>query len=176
MKNYITNTLASCFLILTLFSCNQDQPVTLEAPKMSKAALVQVRAVKKKVAAKAYYYRSLASFVNGTLTSTIMNDYDHDLQQVNLVVLYEANASWAEVFEIEQHTPIADKNIFHKLLQSYQLQIVKQFSIDQNNKGLVLEFTEQFDNPVETARCLSMLEHVLMVNIKEIPNPTQKNK
>lgn len=138
------------------------------APKLDASTLVKTRAVKKKVAAEAYYYRTLASFVNGSITLTIMDDHSNATQQVNLVVLYEANAPWAELLDAGLPQTTGD-NKLNKLLASYELKIVKQFSIDSNNKGLVLESSKELNDPVETARRLSLIEHVLMVNIKEIP-------
>ena len=171
MKATIQNILTTCLLLSTLYSCSPDQPSILNAPKIDEAALRETRAVKKKVAAEAYYYRTLASFVNGSLTLTIMDEPEYNVQQVNLVVLYEASAPWAELLDAGLPQVTGNNNL-NDLLQSYDLQIVKQFTIDRNNKGLVLESSEKLYDPVETARRLSLIEHVLMVNIKEIPSNT----
>ncbi len=168
MNTTLHYTLASCFFLLLLCSCTNQQPSILEAPKLEASFLTKTRAAKKKVTAEAYYYRTLASFVNGSVTSTIIDEHPHAIQQVNLVLLYEAGAPWAELLEAGLPQATGNSNL-NELLQSYQLEIVKQFSIDLNNKGLVLQASESLNDPVETARRLSLIEHVLMVNIKEIP-------
>lgn len=165
MKAITYYLLAGCFIGL-LSSCSENVS-TLKAPKLEDSAFTSTRAVKKKVAAKAYYYRTLLSVVNGSITSTAVDDNTPNTGDVNLVLLYEANAPWANVFDNADLTDAtADLN---KLLKSHNLQIVKQFSIDHNNMGLVLEPKDPNGDPVEIARNLSMLKHVLVVNIKQVP-------
>jgi hypothetical protein len=56
-------------------------------------------------------------------------------------------------------------------METYQLEIVKQFDLDDDNEGFVLEHIgELLDNPIEMARELSMVDYVFMVHIKEIPS------
>lgn len=164
----ITYHLLTCCCIGLLCSCGQQDVAILEAPTLEKSALNTTRSVKKKVAAEAYYYRTLISLVNGSITSTIVDDGDRNIGDVNLVMLYEANAPWAELLNNTNSKHITDAHL-NELLLSHNLQIVKQFSIDHNNMGLVLESVDPMADPVEIARSLSMVEHVLMVNIKKIP-------
>ncbi|MGH1335840.1 MAG: hypothetical protein ACRBFS_06900 [Aureispira sp.] len=159
-------------ILLTLYACSLNQPTILDSPEIESGAFEETRTIKKKVAAKAYYYRTLASFVNGSLTSTIIDAYQEGNDQVNLVVLYEATASWAEGLHADAPQTTGNEYL-NTLLVEHQLQIVKQFAIDNNNKGLVLEASTQLQDPVETARRLSLIEHVLMVNIKEVPTGNQ---
>ena len=56
------------------------------------------------------------------------------------------------------------------LMDSYELEIVKQFEIDDTNEGFVLEPNTMLENAVETAREISMIEHILMVQVKEVPS------
>lgn len=164
----ITYYLLICCCALLVCSCSQETS-TLSAPKLEESALTTTRAVKKKVAAEAYYYRTLMSLVNGSITSTTVDGSTPTTGAVNLVMLYEANAPWADVFNDTNLGNSTDVNL-NKLLESYNLQIVKQFSIDNNNMGLVLAPKDPNGDPVEIARNLSMVKHVLMVNIKKIPS------
>ena len=167
MKTIIYYLLASCCVWL-LSSCSTEN-TALTPPKLEESILTNTRAVKKKVAAEAYYYRTLISLVNGAVTATVVDDNNPDIGDVNLVLLYEANAPWADFFSNNSNIEEVTNDYLNKLLASHNLQIVKQFSIDNNNMGLVLESTDPTGDPVEIARNLSMLEHVLMVNIKKIP-------
>ena len=151
-----------------MYACRFNQPQGPDSPKIETSAFKETRTIQKKVAAEAYYYRTLASFVNGTLTSNNSDSYKNQNNQVNLVVLYEANAPWAEGLYAEFPQTTGNEQL-HELLATNQLQIIKQFSIDSNNKGLVLESSSLLHDPIEIARRLSLVEHILMVNIKEIP-------
>jgi len=164
----ITYYLLACCCAWLLCSCSSET-ATLKAPKLEDSAFTKTRAVKKKVAAEAYYYRTLISLVNGSITSTIVDDNIPTTGDVNLVMLYEANAPWADVFNNTNLGNTNEVNL-NELLESYNLQIVKQFSIDHNNMGLVLASKDPNGDPVEIARNLSMVKHVLMVNIKKIPS------
>lgn len=160
-------------IFITLYACRFNQPKRLDSPKIETSAFQGTRTTQKKVAAEAYYYRTLASFVNGTLTSDNINSYEDQSNQVNLVVLYEANAPWAEGLYTELPQTTGNEQL-NELLTTNQLKIIKQFSIDSNNKGFVLESSSLLHDPIETARRLSLVEHVLMVNIKEVP-PSDMN-
>ena len=89
-------------------------------------------------------------------------------QNVNLVVLYESNAPWADVFSTGNVSKTGDDK-FNGLMDSYQLVIARQFELDEFNEGLVLEPNADLSNPVEAAREISMIDHVLMVHVKEVP-------
>jgi hypothetical protein len=168
MKITIYYTIIACCTCLLLASCSNKESTIIKAPSLDAAALTNTRAAKKKVAAEAYYYRTLASFVNGSVTISDMDKYAPVVEEVNLVVLYEATAPWAELLEAGLPQATGNSHL-NGLIESYQLEIIKQFSIDQNNKGLVLQAAESLNDPIETARRLSLIEHVLMVNIKEVP-------
>jgi len=122
-----------------------------------------------KVASKAYYYNSVASFVNGNSKMDLNDIVDLEGTQVNFVVLYEASAPWAETFNSGKYDITGDDKL-NNLMETYQLEIVKQFDIDEDNEGFVLEHIgELLDNPIEMARKLSTVDYVYMVHVKEIP-------
>ncbi len=136
----------------------------------SRKDLFQTRAAKPKstVAANAYYYRTLGSFVKGATTQ-----YDEVLKKaghksVNLVLLYNAKAPWIKMVDGVQQQTVSNEE-FNAILEAYQLQITQHFAIDKKNKGLVLKPIAQLDDPIEPARLLSLVDHVLLVNIKEVP-------
>jgi hypothetical protein len=123
-----------------------------------------------KIASKAYFYNSLASFANGESKMDLNDLSDLEGTQVNFVVLYEASAPWAETFNSGKYDTTGDDKL-NELMETYQLEIVKQFDLDDDNEGFVLEHIgELLDNPIEMARELSMVDYVFMVHIKEIPS------
>jgi len=86
-------------------------------------------------------------------------------------VLYETNAPWAEIFNSGKFEITGDDHL-NGLMESYNLQIIQQFAIDDANEGIVMQPTVILDDPVEAAREISMVDHVLMVHVKEIPAST----
>jgi hypothetical protein len=120
------------------------------------------------VSSKSYYYNSLASFENGKADVDLNSLADIQGKQVKLVVLYESDAPWAEVFNTGRYT-VTGNETFNELMESYDLSIVEQFEIDDENEGIVLETDVLLDAPIEVARKISHIDYVLIVQIKEIP-------
>lgn len=168
----LKNFLQYSFLIMLatmVASCSSDQTdtTTANATDVENTEL-GTRSVASKIEAKAYYFKSLAEFKYGHATLDLKNLADLQGKQVNLVVLYEASAPWASVFATGKFDQTGNDNL-NGLMASYDLSIVKQFAIDDENEGFVLEPNATLDNPIEAARELSLVENVLMVQIKEVP-------
>jgi hypothetical protein len=118
------------------------------------------------------YYRSLASaqnalatFQEGKSAKDIKLGSIED-KNVNLVVLYDASIAWAAVFNSGDVKKTGDEG-FNSLLGKFNLAIVKQFELDSENEGLVLEPNAKMADPVQAAREISMIDGVLMVHVKE---------
>lgn len=165
---------------LILISCtnNEAADTTTTTTAKSDSSITDTissgtRTVKKKIAAESYYYKNLVTFEKGK-TSTKLEELANLVDtKVNLVVLYEADAPWAQIFNSGAFE-ITGNDQMNTLMESYNLQIIQQFAIDDSNEGIVMEPTLMLKNPIETAREVSMVEHVLMVHIKEVPSDTSK--
>ena len=162
-------------LSIMVVSCSSDQTETANANTTDvESTEINTRSASSKIAAKAYYFNSLATFKEGYADVDITTLATLEGKKVNLVVLYEADASWAEIFNSGRYDQTGD-DTFNGLMASYELDIVQQFAIDEDNEGLVLEPNAMLDNPVEAARELSLIENVLMVQIKEVPQEEDVN-
>lgn len=175
LSNFITVGFITLILLSLVASCtnetttgNHDETITAADSTIQDSTQLKTRALKKKISTKAYYYKSLAAFANGKATINLSDLASLEGKQINLVVLYESDAPWADVFSSGKFE-ITGNDLLNGLMDSYALQIVKQFSIDEANEGIVMEAKDKLDNPIETARELSIVEHVLMVHVKEIP-------
>jgi hypothetical protein len=156
-------------------SCSSDQTETADATTTDvESTEINTRSASSKVSAKAYHYTSLATFKEGSADVELAQLAALEGKQVNLVVLYEADAPWAEIFNTGRYEETGD-DTFNGLMASYELDIVQQFAIDEDNEGLVLEPSQLLKNPVEAARELSLIEDVLMVQIKEVPQEEDLN-
>jgi|GEM_PF-6392440 len=127
----------------------------------------------KKIKAKAYYYPSLVAFEKGKsqedLSLTLLNKVNEmEQKEYNYVVLYDAATSWAEVFGTGDYSQTGNDQ-FNELLASHNLLIVQQFEVDDMSEGLVLAPNATVDSPVEVARELSLIQDVMMVQLKEVP-------
>lgn len=162
-------------LSIMAVSCSSDKTETADAKTTDvESTELNTRGMASKVSAKAYYYKSLASFAHGQAKLDIKDLASLEGKKVNLVVLYEADAPWAETFNSGKYNKTGNDNL-NGLMESYELEIVKQFAIDEDNEGLVLEPNASLENPVETARELSMVDNVLMVHVKEVPQEEEEN-
>jgi len=174
LKKFLQFSLILAVASLFAVSCASDQQGTTTTADASETAVEEstddfaTRSLSKKVESKAYYYKSLAKFAKGEAKMDLANLADLQGKQVNFVVLYESMAPWAEVFNTGKFNKTGDDTL-NGLMDSYELDIVKQFAIDDENEGFVLEPNNILDNAVETARELSMVDHVLMVHVKEVP-------
>jgi hypothetical protein len=171
--------LSGIFLIsLLLVSCsNNSTPDTeLVAPPTTTEveSSVNTRGTQQQVAIKAYHYKTLASFKKGEAEISIQDLASLSGKQINLVVLYEAVAPWAEGFNEGDYSTTGNDHL-NGLMETYNLEIIKQFAIDGDNEGLVLEPNAPLSEPIEAAKDLSMVEHVLMVEVKEVPEEEMNN-
>jgi hypothetical protein len=122
----------------------------------------------KKVSSKSYYYNSLVTFKNGKPDIELNNLKAIQDKKVNLVVIYDTDATWAEVFNTGKYTATGNV-LFNNLLESYKLSIIEQFEINDENEGIVLEADVLLDTYIKAAQKISLIDYVLMVEIKEIP-------
>lgn len=181
-KTLLVSSFFASFLSLVIFSCSNNEKTDADTNTTSTVQVdssvvdtisSNTRTVKKKIAAESYYYKTLVTFEKGKTTFELDDLPDWTNKKVNLVVLYEANAPWAEIFH-SGTLEITGNDQMNTLMDSYSLQIIKQFNIDDSNEGIVMEPTLMLANPIETAREVSMVDHVLMVNIKEVPTVKSK--
>ena len=177
IKNLLAFSLFTSFLALIVISCTNDKTsdTTTDMVKIDSSSTrilsLGTRTIKKSIAAKSYYYKNLATFEKGK-TAFKLEDFANLInKEISLVVLYEAHAPWAEVFKSGEFEITGDDQM-NGLMESYNLQIIKQFAIDDSNEGIVMVPKSPLENPIETARKISMVDHVLMVHIKEVPTPT----
>jgi hypothetical protein len=156
-------------------SCSSDQTATADANTTDvESTEINTRSAANKISAKAYYYTDLATFKEGFADTELTTLAKLEGKNVNLVVLYEADAPWAEVFNTGRYEETGN-DTFNGLMESYSLEIVQQFAIDEDNEGLVLEPNALLESPVEAARELSLVKNVLMVQIKEVPQEEDLN-
>lgn len=157
-------------------SCSSDQTATADANTTDvESTEINTRSAANKVAAKAYHYNNLATFKAGFADKELETLATLDGKNVNLVVLYESDAPWAEIFKTGRYNETGN-DAFNSLMASYELDIVQQFAIDEDIEGLVLEPNALLENPVEAARELSLIdEDILMVQIKEVPQEEDIN-
>ena len=161
-----------CFLATLSFAvvaCTSDDTETSTVDSSDiESTEISTRGLASKVQAKAYYFKSLASFEDGASKMSLDDLATLEGKEVNFVVLYDASAPWAKVFSTGKYTSTGN-DILNGLMESYELEIVNQFDIDEENEGFVLEPLKKLDNPLETARELSMVDNVFMVQLKEVP-------
>ena len=114
---------------------------------------------------------SLTMSKNGAAFAQRLYDLGGDFEgkAVNLVVLYDTEAPWADVFNSGDVSKTGDDK-FNSLLGMYDLAIIKQFELDEMNEGIVLEPNASISDPVEAAREISMIDYVMMVHVKEVPS------
>lgn len=117
-----------------------------------------------------YQYKSLATFKKGQSSFTLDQMAALAGKQISIVLIYEIEAPWAAAFKEGKLDKTGD-DTFNARLEEYSLKIAKQFPIDEAMDALVLEGKEGLDPKaaVDAARDLSMIDHVAMVEVKEIP-------
>ncbi|MFT5647420.1 MAG: hypothetical protein ACI976_002110 [Aureispira sp.] len=173
IKTLLVFSFFTTFLSLIVISCTNDKtPDTVKVDSSSTPTLsLGTRTVKKNIAAKSYYYKNLVTFEKGATTFELEDWANLINKKISLIVLYEAHAPWAEVFKPGK-LEITGNDQMNGLMESYNLEIIKQFAINDSNEGIVMVPKSILENPIETARKISMVDHVLMVHIKEVPTPT----
>lgn len=159
-----TCLLSISFSLLT--SCNSSPPTTDQTGEES---LPPSGIRGKKISNKIMAYKSLATFNKGETTISLEKLADVDEKKVNLVVLFDVTAPWASSINITEQA--IEEQTINSLIDSYELTMLQQFDLDDESKGLVFDIDNQ-NTPVEAARELSMIEHVLLVHVKEIPQKT----
>lgn len=158
---------AACsFLLIACSSDNTDTSTTNTADVESTE--ISTRGTAARIASKAYHYKSLATFKDGEADVDLASMANLADKQVNLVVLYDANALWAAPFHSGRFETTGDDKL-NSLMKSYKLEIIEQFTIDEDNEGLVFEPNAVLENPTEAARQISLVNDVFMVQIKEVP-------
>jgi len=154
------------FIMLAIFAaCNNNPKIA-----KSEADAVETRGMADSEALAHYKslasaHNALASFQEGKLTKDIKLANLED-KNVNLVVLYDATIPWAAVFNSGNVKKTGDDG-FNTLLGKFNLSIVKQFELDADNEGLVLEPNTKITDAIQAAREISMIDGVLMVHVKE---------
>ncbi|MBL4648126.1 MAG: hypothetical protein JKY03_00215 [Aureispira sp.] len=182
IKKILAFSFFASFLSLIVISCTNKE--TTETTTTTSTVKVDssitdtlssgTRTLKNNIAAKSYYYKNLATFEKGKTTFELEDLANMTNKEISLVVLYEANAPWAEVFKSGIFEITGDDQM-NGLMESYDLEIIKQFAIDGSYEGIVMEPKSILQNPIEAAREVSMVDHVLMVHIKEVPIITNTN-
>lgn len=161
------------FVSLLLSSCensiNSEEKLAAAPAPQEVEAEINTRGNQQQVAIKAYHYKTLAAFKKGQAENISLEALAALAgKQINLVVLYESVAPWAAPFNEGKYETTGNDHL-NGLMEAYNLEIVKQFAIDADNEGLVLESNTALEDPVEAAKELSMIDHVLMVEVKEVP-------
>lgn len=153
-------------LSLVVTSCQNNQ--SNKEVAMDKIDTEQTRSTKHKIMSKAYHYKSLANITKGNTDISFEEFASLGDKNVSFVVLYEASAPWSEIFTTGIYEETGS-DLFNGLIESYALEITDQFAIDDDTEGLVLDPLDTIDNPIEAAREISLIENVLMVQVKEVP-------
>jgi hypothetical protein len=174
IKTVLTFSFFASFLSLIVISCTSTNDETTSTTDI---ATVRINSPIKdtrnanKIAAKSYYYKNLVTLEKGKTTFELDDLANLVNKKVHFVVLYKADAPWAEIFQSGEFEITGDDQM-NGLMAAYDLKIIKRFTIDGSNEGIVMEPKSILENPIEAALKVSMVEHVLMVNIKEVPTTT----
>ncbi len=157
---------------LTTVSCASEQPPIVDVDSMSidNKDNMSTRSTNKELYHKTYNYKTLATFTAGQTSLSLETLAQLQSKQVNFVVIYEAKAPWADAFNNGRNLNKTGNDILNGLIESYELTIIKQFEIDSQSEGFVLEPNKILDNPVETAREISLVDNILLVQVKEVPS------
>lgn len=179
MKNLLSVGFFLCLLAGFFASCSAEQKQNAAAqianvqPNNSTNRAAEAVAMSAAKGATEMGYKTLAAFKGGQATMDLAQIAALQDKNVSLVVLYESNATWAKPFGEGNFAKTGDDR-FNGLLESYELSIVKHFELDEMNEGIVLEGAQgKVGNPVEAAREISMIDNVLMVEVKEVPQNTK---
>ncbi len=184
MKNLLSfSFVLAIFASFVFTSCSTDktsniasQAAGVSADNKTNRALQEVAVSAKKAVAAEYSYKTLASFKNGVSTMDLAAVAALQNESVSLVVLYDSGAKWATNFNAGDFSKTGD-DVLNGLMASYELAITKHFELDEFNEGIVLESAKgQVSNPVEAAREISMVDGVLMVEVKQTPKEAVKGE
>ncbi len=170
--NKLFCTIIGMLTLLLVAACNQPAN-TPETTAEVESSTLNTRSTQQKIEAAAYHYKTLAAFRDGEVQH-LADAANLAGKKVSVVVLYEALAPWAEAFSNGEYTTTGDDHL-NGLMEVYSLAIVKRFAIDDENEGLVFEPSAMIDDPIAAAKDLSLIDHVLMVEIKEVPPAEEEN-
>ncbi len=134
----MNSTINFLFLSLMLFvsllagSCGDATTTSSDltpapAPTSEEVEEINTRGTQQQVAIKEYHYKTLAAFNKGQAEFSLNDLAALAGKQINLVVLYEARAPWAEIFNEGRFNTTGDDNL-NGLMAAYNLEIVKQFA------------------------------------------------
>lgn len=170
LKQLLGISLLSLLMLVVLVSCGGgDDNSTSENIMQPEETEINTRSQESSLA-KAYHYKDFAKFVKGKAEVELKDMALLAGKLVNLIVIYESTAPWAAGLSDGKYDIIEDDKL-NGLISSYDLTVTQQFAIDDENHGIVLESKKQLDNPIEAAREISMLTHILMVHVKDVPSP-----
>lgn len=169
LKQLFGISLMSFLMLAVLVSCGSSDNSTSENIMQPEETEINTRSQESNIA-KAYHYKSLATFAKGQAQVELKDLASLAGKMVNLVVIYESSAPWAASLSDGKLDVVEDDKL-NGLISSYELTVTQQFAIDDENHGIVLESKKQLENPIEAAREISLLTHVLMVHVKDVPSP-----
>jgi hypothetical protein len=170
LKQLFNISLMSLLMLAVLVSCGSaDDGSTSENIMQPEETEINTRSQESSIA-KAYHYKDFARFEKGKATLELKDLASLAGKLVNLVVIYESTAPWAASLS-DGKLDIVEDDKLNGLISSYELAVTQQFAIDDENHGIVLESKKQMDNPIEAAREISLLTHILMVHVKDVPSP-----
>jgi hypothetical protein len=185
MRNVFNLSLAlAIFTALFLTSCGENNTKIASAINAEGQAIdptgrtlteAPMAAGKSQIASE-YSYKTLASYQKGKAIVAMAELADLQNESISLVVLYEAGAAWSKVFQTGDFSKTGN-DVLNGLMASYGLAITKHFDLDEFNEGIVLDSgTGKVANPVEAAREISMVDGVLMVEVKQAPKAEVKGE
>lgn len=168
MKYFCSLSIAT-LLLLFLQSCSEtpDQSIGLEI--ILEDQEIFTRSTTRKIESNYYHLNNLAAFERGKSNINLEQVANWSEKEISLVVLYESSAPWASVFAVGKYNTTGDDQL-NELLSHYDLTIIEQFEIDATNEGIVLEGNSGIEEPLEVARKLSLVDFVMMVEVKEVPS------
>ncbi|MCH2045407.1 MAG: hypothetical protein MK212_14920 [Saprospiraceae bacterium] len=184
IKNFFSlSLLIAVVAVFSFSSCSSDKNQKVDTSSLDNTRSLKAEKLSAEIKAKfekatAIYGKTKAAFAAGDSDmdlSTLANLSEEDgTMNLNLVVLYESSADWAEIFSTGEYAKTGDDK-FNGLLESYELVITKQFELDEYSEGLVLEPNSSLDDPVSAAREISLIDNVLMVHVKEVPTEVNED-
>lgn len=114
-------------------------------------------------------YKTLVRFERGMTSMDISTLSALQDKNVSLVVFYESDAIWAENFSRGEFKTTGN-DILNGLMASYELMITKHIALDDYNEAIILETaTGILKDAIKAATDFSMVDNVLMVELKEAP-------
>jgi hypothetical protein len=167
--NYLISFSTFILLLFFLQSCSESPDQSLGQEIIFEDQEIFTRSTTRKIESNYYHLNSLAAFERGKSKLNLEQVANWSEKEISLVVLYESSAPWASVFAVGKYNKTGDDQL-NDLLSHYDLTIIEQFEIDATNEGIVLEGNSGIQEPLEVARKLSLVDFVMMVEVKEVPS------